>query len=272
MPRCVAIDIGQPTALGRTIDESSSDPSVRNEYAELSAMRPIPASPPSRAAPIVTSTSLGSDSASRIQAVFYDFDRTLVVSSFGEEVLLKLCDPDCNYESCECTGTMDMTDALASAEDARALVLRAFGGEGRLARLQKHLDLLKRCHVDVYMISTSWFQVPANAWSNFIWTVFKYANIQDYFGSKDAILTLDDPGEALASDKGASIRTKMDELGLNPNQAIFADDSHGNILSASCSPIAADTLYVQGGRGLQEEDFVYIEGRVVATKICEDSV
>ena len=196
----------------------------------------------------------------KILVGMYDFDKTMVVNSFGEAILLDYCDPNCSYESCDCTGDDDLANALKNSDDPEALVLETFGGQERLDRVKNHFETLVDAGVDLYIVSTSWYAVPATAWANFIFATLEYAGLEQYFPI-ETILTLDDPGEGEAADKGLVIREKLEELGLDASDAIFSDDSEGNFLSAVQGDLSVETLYVQPRTGLSNEALSYIEER-----------
>ena len=196
----------------------------------------------------------------KILVGMYDFDKTMVVNSFGEAILLDYCDPNCSYESCDCTGDDDLTNALKNSDDPEALVLETFGAQERLDRVKNHFETLVDAGVDLYIVSTSWYAVPAKAWANFIFATLEYAGLEQYF-PMETILTLDDPGEGEAADKGLVIREKLEELDLDASDAIFSDDSEGNFLSAVQGDLSVETLYVQHRTGLSNEALSYIEER-----------
>ena len=106
--------------------------------------------------------------------------------------------------------------------------------------------------------------MPAEAWANFIYETLKIAGLDEYF-PLEKILPLDDPGEGVAADKGAVIRAKLSELNLDASDAIFADDSEGNFLSAVQGEVSAETIYVQPRTGISEEALAYIEERSATT-------
>jgi len=69
---------------------------------------------------------------------------------------------------------------------------------------------------------------------------------------REKILTLADPGEGIAADKGLVVRNLLAKLGVAPGGAIFADDSQGNLLEDMVLgnvlpvprlPIVIETLY-----------------------------
>mmetsp|Transcript_3391 Transcript_3391/g.6343 ORF Transcript_3391/g.6343 Transcript_3391/m.6343 type:complete len:510 (+) Transcript_3391:4656-6185(+) len=197
----------------------------------------------------------------KISVVMYDFDRTLVTSSYGEAIILQ-CDPACSYASCECTGVDQLTNYLTSnVTDPQASVISAFGGQRRVDQLQNHLQKLADADISFYVVSTSWYLIPAAEWAKFIYAALEIAGLEGYFPLEN-IISLDDPGEDIPANKGAAIRTKLSELNLLPSDAIFVDDSQGNFLSAvGNGNLAAETIYVQPRTGMSNTSIAYIESR-----------
>jgi len=219
--------------------------------------------------PFVTSITTGFEAPTAIKVAMYDFDKTLVINSFGEQVLLE-CDPTCNYDACTCTGDDNLrTQLVDNTEDPMAAVLTTFGGQERLDRVKAHLQAMEDAGIDLYMVSTSWYAVTAAEWANFIYAALEIAGLENFF-PLDKILTLDDPGAGIPANKGLVIRTKLDELGLEAADAIFCDDSWGNIVSSVVGDgtgLSAETLYVQPREGLSDEALEYLESRASADSI-----
>jgi hypothetical protein len=212
----------------------------------------------------VATISSGLYAPGKISVACYDFDKTMVIDSFGERVLLDLCDPMCDYTACTCTGDDDLANALKNSENPEALVLATFGGQERLDLLKAHFKTVTDSGVSLYIVSTSWYGVPAQGWANFIFASLVYAGLDIYF-PMEIILPLDDPGSGIAADKGAVIRSKLAELNFEASDAIFADDSEGNFLSSVQGTLAVETLYVQPRTGLSNDALSYIEGRADTT-------
>lgn len=191
----------------------------------------------------------------------YDFDKTLVTNSFGA-IILDICDPDCSYERCKCDRAGKLTKALLAMDekDRNEALMTTFGGQDRLDRLRQHLvDSEARC-IKRYMVSTSWYTVPGKDWGDFIFETLKLVGLEKFF-PRENILTLADPGEGMAADKGSVIADKLAELGLAVEEAIFMDDSKGNFLSAVQGTLKAEMIYVQPRAGLDSDAFSYVEMR-----------
>ena len=95
--------------------------------------------------------------------VFYDFDRTLLVESFGGKVLVQCLEQNI---STNCSGPGEMVQALNSFPDPLARIKIAFGNDTRITQLKNHLDslLCKGNSLNggyFYILSTSWEPVPA---------------------------------------------------------------------------------------------------------------
>ena len=107
--------------------------------------------------------------------------------------------------------------------------------------------------VTVKIVSTSWYPITAAQWQEYL---FYVSGILELGFTKDEILAVDDPGPGLSADKGAKIREDNDGTNEFLNNAMFADDSTGNIKS---SIMVCNTLYMAKRKGLDNYDFDYIK-------------
>mmetsp|Transcript_51854 Transcript_51854/g.46544 ORF Transcript_51854/g.46544 Transcript_51854/m.46544 type:complete len:281 (+) Transcript_51854:40-882(+) len=231
------------------------------------------------------------DLTSQTLTVFYDFDRTLLVESFGGKVLDRCYEIFNRSEDVDdCAGSGEMIQALETFPDAR--IISAFGNETRLAQLKNHLDTLLSSSNALngglfYILSTSWEAVPALEWEKMIWEIIQIVELEDYF-PRDNILGLDDPGPGIQADKGTKLQTKLASLDIDitMSQCIFADDKLGNLNWANCEGTDADgnscedyggdraicdTLLIQEREGMDGTDMGYIEARGILPAVCEDA-
>jgi len=107
-------------------------------------------------------------------------------------------------------------------------------------------------HTTVKIVSTSWYPITAAQWQEYLYHV----SLELGLGfRKSEILAVDDPGPGLSADKGAKIRE--DNRGTKEflDNALFADDSTGNIKSAI---MVCNTLYISKRKGLDNHDMNYI--------------
>ena len=103
------------------------------------------------------------DLTAKTLTVFYDFDRTLLIESFGGEVLDRCIKSNISNN---CAGPDEMVEALNSYPDPELRVKIAFGNETRILQLKNHFDTLLSDTNSLnggyfYILSTSWEPVPA---------------------------------------------------------------------------------------------------------------
>lgn len=215
------------------------------------------------------------DATKKIKIAMYDFDKTIVRNSLGEDVLNK-CKATLGGE-CSEAGQMEKTwnDMFTKNETLGKYYFNygiqddfvyytAGNGKTRLDRLVLHLKRLQDKKIGLYMVSTSWEKVPAKEWANFIIAVFKSVGINKFFDA-DKVLTLDDPGPGIPADKGAVIEKKLKELSLRPDDAIFVDDSASNIKTAKGK---VDTLWIQQRDGMDFSEMGHVETRAIGPMWC----
>ena len=134
-------------------------------------------------------------------------------------------------------------------------LIESFGGADRLETIKSFLKQLTGAGAKVKIVSTSWFPITENQWKEYLFYVSSELKLGFL---KDDILTVADPGPGLSADKGAKIQKDQKDAGGNGGylkQAIFADDSWGNIKS---SRNVCQTLYINERKGLDVEDREYI--------------
>lgn len=219
-----------------------------------------PPPPPSQQLPppAVMSRSLR-DATAPVAAVFIDFDGTLLNNNVFSEGLLARCQAEC---SCDCTA-MTGAGSLAGFVSSVPLddVRDAFGGAVRLQRLREFVAGLVAQNVRVRMLSTSWFPVDDDAWRSYLSTVAALVSLP--FESDD-IITVRDLGPGTTADKGAEIAERLTRWGLASHEALFVDDSSGNMESASTRHgyRICDTVWLPQRQGMSEAVLDYIETRV----------
>lgn len=190
------------------------------------------------------------DAVKPVSAVFLDFDGTTIVTNDFSEGLLKLCQENSS------SGCADENELAAMLDDVpMANVTEVMGGQDRLARVQDMLETLRSTDKEVFILSTSWEPVPGIEWAKYI---LKFSEMAELGFDMDHILSLDDPGVGISADKGAVAAETLESLGLEPDDALFADDSAGNIKSMTGK---ADTLYLPVRAGYDFTDMDYIEAR-----------
>ena len=114
------------------------------------------------------------------------------------------------------------------------------------------LAKLRSENISVKIVSTSWYPITADQWQEYLYYV------SDLLGLgflKQEILTVDDPGPGLSADKGTKIQEDNQLEGGFFDNAIFADDSSGNIKSAL---MVCNTFYIIERKGLSRKDMKYI--------------
>eukprot|EP00483_Globobulimina_turgida_P000850 UN00851 len=166
------------------------------------------------------------------RVLFYDFDKTLTIKSWGGPIR-DICNNTLNgTRSCDQMG--DMVDTLQAFDNPQNASIYAFGNTSRINRLKAHFDNVLGEDSSIekfYILSTSWMPVPASEWAAFIYQTLVYVGLDAYFPLEN-ILTLDDPGPGNSADKGAKAQITLTELGITSvNACLDSDDSSGNIAS-----------------------------------------
>lgn len=190
-----------------------------------------------------------------LRVAFFDFDKTLVKTSVGEEVT-NLCDSQClNYSavSCNCN--------LASFLDIIpfSYVSEGLGGAARIRTLENAFIQLQQRGVSLQVLSTSWGLISSDNWRDFIARYFQIASpILGGFLTSNNIISLADPGEGISADKGAAAYTFLQRRGLNPHNGILVDDSPSNILRAQGK---VDWLQVSPSEGVAADALNFLVSR-----------
>jgi hypothetical protein len=217
---------------------------------------------------INVSTQLASFTAP-LKVVFFDFDRTLTVGSTSP--FLALCDPNCALYApavaCTCNQTTkELGDFLVDHFASRVLGEPDIflNGTDRRNRLQLTMAFLKSENVQLKMLSTSWYHQSADNWQYFIHKVLTLAGLAQYFPLAN-ILTLADPGENIAADKGSVMQKFLASKGWTKQNGLFVDDSEGNIASANGK---VDWLFSFPRTGLAQNQLEWIESRARQTFVC----
>lgn len=135
--------------------------------------------------------------------------------------------------------------------------------------------------VRLTLISTSWDQVGAEAWANYLQTVswrvglgfvaadgsagngsdadfHRLQQRQQQEGSA-TIIALADPGPGMSADKGAAIGASLDDWNISGSTALLIDDSDGNIHSAAK---VCDTLWLPERAGMSIDAVNYVMARL----------
>merc|ERR1719410_2441514 len=154
-------------------------------------------------------------------AHFYDFDRTFTITDFGTQIIA-LCDPFCSYERCNCDGPGELVATLRNQNNAYQLVIDALGGEARKQMIANHLQKANQKCQKRFIVSTSYYNIPAKEWGDFIFTTFQVGGL-GWLVPRDIVLTLDDPGEGIAADKGAVVAETLAGISLTAEYGIFMD-------------------------------------------------
>ena len=195
-----------------------------------------------------------------IDALFLDFDGTLCDDNSFSEALLARCQTICE---CDCTATGG-PGSLSGLVGNLPIdnITTVFGGVARLHRLRAFISGLTAARVRVRVLSTSWYPVGAAAWASYLERVAVLAELPFEPASEEgeAIIALVDPGPGLSANKGAAIAERLDAWGLARRQALFVDDSAGNIESAG--PYC-DTVWLPQRQGIPESVLDYIEARAL---------
>ena len=114
------------------------------------------------------------------------------------------------------------------------------------------LKVLRNESITVKVVSTSWYPITAAQWQTYLHYVSQLLGLGFEF---EEILAVDDPGPGKSADKGAKIREDNNGTKEFLSNAMFADDSTGNIKSAL---MVCNTLYMVNRKGLDENDMEYI--------------
>jgi len=208
--------------------------------------------------------------AKKLRVVFWDFDKTITVGSFGDHYLTN-CDPNCmNYTSysCTCNATVNyFGDFYTSNYSGKVLGgsgqalngsdMRGLNGTDRRDRLLVTLQHLAGNGVDIRMLSTSWVWIRNDSWAYFLNEVMKDAGINGWFNTSN-IMTLDDPGSGISADKGSKAKAYMDSKGWTGEEGILVDDSQGNIDSCAGK---LGYLQIYPRTGFATDTLVWLEAR-----------
>merc|ERR1719295_725969 len=92
------------------------------------------------------------------------------------------------------------------------------------------LGELRNKSITVKIVSTSWYPITADQWQEYLYHVSELLGLGFL---KEEILTVDDPGPGLSADKGKKIREDNKNIDVFLDNAMFADDSYGNIKSST---------------------------------------
>lgn len=219
-----------------------------------------PTAPPQQLPPPAVMSRSLRNATRPVGAVFIDLDGTLLNNNIFSEGLLARCQEECN---CDCTATTG-PGSLAGFVSSLPLeeITDAFGGAVRLQRLREFVAALTGQNVHVQVLSTSWFPVDDVAWRSYISTVVVLATLP--FESDD-IIGVTDPGPGTAADKGTEIAERLASWGLESHEALFVDDSSGNIDSVSTRHgyRICDTVWLPQRQGMSEAVLEYIETRAL---------
>jgi hypothetical protein len=191
----------------------------------------------------IVSTNL-TEQTTKLRVAFWDFDKTITVASFGDHYL-NLTDPSClsyngsygngSYGTCSLNDTVNHFGDLYTMNHAGQALngsdMKGLNGTDRRDRLIQTLQHLQGNNVIIRMLSTSWAWIGNNSWAYFLNEVMKDAGLNNYFNTT-TILTLDDPGDSIAADKGGRAKAFMDANGWSNEEGLLIDDSPTNIASA----------------------------------------
>lgn len=192
------------------------------------------------------------DAKDKIKVVFLDWDGSTIANNDFSEA---------HRDSCNLANGNNCTDLRKHVKEAynltRANVTTALGGPERKARIQDFLRTIRRADTKVYILSTSWEPIPGENWSDYIMMLNRKAKLGF---KRNEIIGLDDPGVGISACKGCAIHDKLLELGLKPTEALFMDDSSGNIESNK-KEAGADSIYLQERDGYGRMAMEYTEAR-----------
>lgn len=145
-------------------------------------------------------------------------------------------------------GTMDVSDYDDN------FFVESFGGEKRLARLERHFDRLKSGGAELSIVSFGWSPVIREA--------LKRVGLQGWF-DEDLIFGSDSP--LLIENRGVKgelIHELMASRQLDFGQTIFVDDNWDNIEFCEREEIC-QTLHVNHSGGMSERDMEIVEGILI---------
>jgi len=201
-----------------------------------------------------------------LKVVFLDFDRTMMVASFGD-FYLNLCDPSCSTYNqsmpCNCNGTNQLGDYFVANHLAQALNgsdNKGINGTDRRDRLIQMMQLLTSRGIKLHVLSTAWYSVGHAAWAYFIDKVMNAAGLGAYLNISN-IIALDDPGQSIAADKGSAAQAVLNASNWTKHQGILVDDSPTNIITASAAGGRVDWLQVTPRSGIALDAIVWLETR-----------
>jgi len=197
------------------------------------------------------------DTIGAIDTVYLDFDKTITTNSYSEIVRNELCGK--GYPKVEMSAS-DACDGF-DATNLEAMVDVVDGNDTHTANLVaslsenviEFLNALRKEDITVKVVSTSWYPITAAQWQTYLYYVSELLDLGFEF---EEILAVDDPGPGKSADKGAKIREDNNGTKEFLNNAMFADDSTGNIKS---SIMVCNTLYMAKRKGLDNYDFDYIK-------------
>lgn len=207
------------------------------------------------------------DAKKEITHLYLDFDHTITVDGFSSIVRQIFC-RNAKYPDCNCTrlpgGLCNGTDEVSRNEMVTSLqqlptgglvnLTKSFGGATRVNLVRSWFQRVRKgLDGNVYIVSTSWFPVTGLQWQIYLKKVSDMLNLGF---DLDHIKTLPDLGPGISSDKGAVVKVNMVKNKVAFKDALFADDSGGNIKSAKD---VCNTLYLKEKKGMDQTDRDYIE-------------
>jgi hypothetical protein len=177
----------------------------------------------------------------------------------GAEVISK-CDARClDYSSsaCDC----DLVKFLEGIPDNKKYVMgvKGIGGEQRLKLLERMLEGLQKQGVLLRVLSTSSGHINSTNWATFIARYLELASpiLANAFPI-ERIITLDDPGDDIAADKGGTCEEFLTALRWSPHNGILVDDSPTNIATAEGK---VDWLQVTPREGIAADALQFLAKR-----------
>eukprot|EP01083_Nonionella_stella_P102026 289911_1 len=132
-------------------------------------------------------------------------------------------------------------------------LIEIFGGQKRIRRLQKHLELLSTKVKYLAIISFGFENVIREALTKV--RLLRYFNENLIIGKDSAIL------DRVRQNKALCLQQILNKYKLDPNNVLFVDDDKMNIMSVNELNIA-DTLWISQREGITEEEMRIIEERV----------
>lgn len=215
------------------------------------------------------------DAKNPIKHLYLDFDHTITEDGFSGVLRGIVCGHQ-KYPNCTCTpkANKQCTDTDETTKKAMVTALhnlpnkgtgnltKSFGGADRLSVMKSFIkDIRKTLNGNVFIVSTSWFPVSKLQWQTYLLEV---SSMLDLGFDADHVITLNDPGPGLSADKGAEIKANMAKTGIKFAEAVFADDTGGNIKKAKD---VTNTIYLPRKMGLDQTDRDYI--KVLAKGSCD---